>query len=160
MLCDYAHTYSDAVIRYHVSDMSLYCDTDVDFLVQPNAWSCYSGYFYLGNEPPPSPIKPKPRPYVPVLIVSKTLCGVLDSVSEAKTGGSSHNSQMEIIIRQNFTALEHLHNPTPIKTDNSTPDDFVNNNIEKKLSKTWNMWWYSVQDCSVLDKLRIYWDTA
>ena len=58
ILCDHAYTYPDAVIQYHTSDMSLYCDIDVTFLLQPNYWSRYAGYFYLGDEPPPDPIKP------------------------------------------------------------------------------------------------------
>ena len=93
MICDYAHTYPDTVIRYHPSDMSLYCETDVDFLVQPNARSCYAGYFYASDEPPPDPIKPKPKPNGPVLVVYKTLCGVIASAAEAKTGRVFHNSQ-------------------------------------------------------------------
>ena len=37
IICDYAHTYPDYLIRYHESDMSLYYDTDAAILVQPNS---------------------------------------------------------------------------------------------------------------------------
>ena len=86
-LCDYAHTYPDDAIQYNTSDISLYCDIDVDFLLQPNSWSRYAGYFYLIDGPPPDPIKPKPKPNVPVLGICKILRGLLASVAEFKTGG-------------------------------------------------------------------------
>ena len=49
MLMDYAHTYPDAIIRYHASDMQLYIDSDAAYLVLPNAQSRGTGHFYLSD---------------------------------------------------------------------------------------------------------------
>ena len=37
MIMDYAHTYPNATIRYHASDMCLHIDSDAAYLVQPQA---------------------------------------------------------------------------------------------------------------------------
>ena len=39
MLMNYAHTYPNAKIRYHTSDMCLHIDSDAAYLVQPQARS-------------------------------------------------------------------------------------------------------------------------
>ena len=72
--------------------MSLYCDTDTAYIVQPNVQIRYDGYFYLSNKPPPFSIKRKPYPNGTVLDVYKTLLIVLTSAAEAETGGVFHNS--------------------------------------------------------------------
>ena len=46
MLMDYAHTYPNATIRYHTSDMCLHIDSDAAYLVQPQSRSRVAGTFY------------------------------------------------------------------------------------------------------------------
>ena len=50
MLMDYAHTYPDATIRNHASDMQLYIDSDAAYLVLPKACSRGAGNFYFSNK--------------------------------------------------------------------------------------------------------------
>ena len=49
-LMDYAHTYQNATICFHASDMVLEVDTDAAYLVMPKAKSRYVGYFRLLND--------------------------------------------------------------------------------------------------------------
>ena len=81
ILYNYSHKNTDALIRYRGSNISLYYDTNAYFLVQLGSWSRYAGYFYLRNEPTPDPIKLKPNIIGTVIVVCKTLCGVLVSDS-------------------------------------------------------------------------------
>jgi hypothetical protein len=50
MLMDYLHTYPNAVIRYHASDMILKTTVDAADLVQPKARSCAAVHYHLGLE--------------------------------------------------------------------------------------------------------------
>ena len=66
MLLDYAATYPNAIIRYKVSNMVPYDDSDVAYLTMPEARSCYVGHLYLSDWPSPSMIKPNPKRNGPV----------------------------------------------------------------------------------------------
>ena len=44
MLLNYVTTYPNPKIRFYASDMILHVESDVAYLVQPNAWSRYAGY--------------------------------------------------------------------------------------------------------------------
>ena len=48
MLLDYVTTYPNPKIRFYASDVILHVYSDAAYLVQPNAWSRYAGYYYLG----------------------------------------------------------------------------------------------------------------
>ena len=49
MLLDYVTIYPNPKIRFYARDMILHVDSDAAYLVQPNAQSRYSGYYYLGS---------------------------------------------------------------------------------------------------------------
>ena len=50
-LLDYCATYSDAIIRYHRSDMILAVNSEASYLSEPKARSRVGGYHYLSNLP-------------------------------------------------------------------------------------------------------------
>ena len=50
-LMDYVHTYPDAYIRFHASDMILNIDSDAAYLVAPKSRSRLVSYFYLLSKP-------------------------------------------------------------------------------------------------------------
>ena len=93
MLMDYVHTYSDATIIYHVSDMCLHTDYDAAYLVQPCALSRVSGHFYLSNNIPEVTSTPKPTPNGPILTECHTVRNVMSSAEEAETIGIFHNAK-------------------------------------------------------------------
>jgi hypothetical protein len=130
MLLDYAATYPMAIIRYHASDMALHIDSNAAYLVLLNACGRYAGHYFLSDEPPALPIKPNPKTYGPILIICKTIRGVMSSAAEAETGGVFGNAQEAIACQISLRALGHPQTATPIKTDNSTSNSFVHANIK------------------------------
>jgi hypothetical protein len=158
MLLDYAATYPEAIIRYHVSDMVLHIDSDAAYLVQKNARSRYAGHYFLSDNPPPEPTKPNPKPNGPILTVCKTLRGVMRSAAESETGGVFNNGQAAIICRTALQALGHPQPPTPLKTDNTTASSFIHANIRQRRSKTWDMRWNWLRSIAARQQLRMYWD--
>jgi len=158
MLLDYVATYPDAIIRYHASDMVLHVDSDVAYLVLPNARSCYAGHFFLGDTPPLPPAKPSSKPNGTILTNCKTIRGIMASAAETETGGMFGNAQDAIVVRIALLALGHKQPATPIKTDNSTCNSFVHSNIHQRRSKTWDMHWTWLRHQATQEILRIYWD--
>ena len=133
---DYANTYRNAKIRFYASDMILEVDSDAAYLVMPRARSRYAGYFRLLND-----IKTPNRSLHngEILIECKTIRHVVLSSAEAETNGVFQNAKTAIALRRLLIALGHPQPPTTIRTDNSTTTGFVNNNIQMKRSKSWDM---------------------
>ena len=61
MLMDYTYTRPESKIRYHVSDMKLYIDSDVAYLVIPKARSRGVEHFYMGDLLANTKTIPKPK---------------------------------------------------------------------------------------------------
>ena len=53
--------------------------------------------------------------------------------------------------------LDHIQPATPLKTDNSTTEEFLNSGMKPKRSKTWDMKWHWFRYKEVLEQLIIYW---
>ena len=92
----------------------------------PKSCSRITGYFYMGHHPIG---KPHPILNVAILIKSNTLCHIVSSAAKAKVGGIFHNVQMAISICRMLIILGHPQPLTPIKTNNSTTNSFVYDNI-------------------------------
>ena len=135
---DYLHTYSNAVIRYHASDMILKITTDAAYLVQPKAKSRAAAHYHLGwtkND----------RANGALGVLCKTIKNVVSSAAKSETGGIYIGSQHACPI---LAALEELGHPqpttgSPLITDNSTAHTILNSKTRQKLSKCFDMryWW-------------------
>ena len=136
---DYVNTYQHAYIRYKASDMVLHIDSDAAYLVAPKARSRVAGYFHLSDHPSK---KKNATLNGAIHVECKILRHVVSSAAEAEIGGVYHNAQTAIPIRTILQALNHPQPPTPIKTDNSTANGFIHNNIHQKRSKSWDMRYY------------------
>ena len=88
----------------------------------------------------------------------KTLRSVVASAAEAETGGLFHNGQTKIHIRRLLQALGHPQPPTPLKTDNSTANAFVNKSLQQKKSKSWDMKYHWLCDKQQQKYFRVFWD--
>ena len=157
-LLDYVATYPNTTIRFYASDMILYVESDAAYLVQPNARSRLSGFFYLSNAQPPN-IDPKPRRNGLFAIECKTIRNIVTSAAEAETTALFHNARTSIPLRNILISMGHLQPPTPIKTDNSTATSFVTSNIKQKRSKVWDMRlnWLRDKD-KRMKEFKFYWD--
>ena len=156
-LLDYASTYSDSIIRFYASNMTLFVESDAAYLVQPNARSRISGYFYLSNKHIPHSY-PSPKPNGPILIICKTIRHVVASAAEAETAGLFYNARESIPIRQTLIAMGHPQPPTPIKTDNTTAYNFVTSNLKQKKSKSWDMRLNWLRDRKEQTQFFYYWE--
>ena len=61
------------------------------------------------------------------------------SSAESETSGVFLNAQMAIPIRCALECFGHPQPTTPLKTNDSTANGFVHNNINVKRSKAWDM---------------------
>ena len=57
-----------------------------------------------------------------------------------------------------LAAMAHKQFPTTIRTDNSTATDYVNNNVQMKSSKSWDVNFHWLSDKDTLKILKIIWD--
>ena len=153
-LMDYAATYPDIFIRYHASDMVLHVDSDAAYLVAPKARSRIAGYYYLSHHPATTST---PSLNGLVLVECKTLRHVVASAAEAEIAGVFHNAQITLSIRRILEVLNHPQPPTPIKTDNSTANGFIHNNIHQKRSKSWDMRYYWLRERQTKQQFKFFW---
>ena len=146
MLMDYAHTYPNATIRYHASDMCLHIESDAEYLVHPQARSRVAGHFYLSDkilyETPTS----NPTPNGPILIECRTVCNVMSSAEEAETIGIFHHTKVAVPILTALTELNRPQPPATIRTDNSTYYGILTSTIRQKRSKDFYMNIYRIKD--------------
>lgn len=152
---DYAATYPDVVLRFYASDMILHVDSDAAYLVLPKARSRIAGYFRLENEIRKNRHSP---PNGAILIECKTIKHVVSSAAEAETNALFHNAKTSIPIRQILIAMGHPQPPTPIKIDNTTALGYVNDNIQLKKSKAWDMNCYWLRDREEQKQFNIFWE--
>ena len=108
MLMDCLWTYPNAKLHFTKSDMLLYIDSDVTYLVLPQAWSHIGEQFHLGNMSRPAPAKPaKSSTDAPLLTVCKRHQNVVPSTVETETRASFYNSEEDIPIICTLNILGH-----------------------------------------------------
>ena len=152
---DYVATYPHTTLRFHASSMILCVDSDAAYLVAPRAKSRIAGFYFLSTDPR----KNQPSPSNGgVLVECRTLRHVVASAAEAEVAGIFHNAQVTISVRRILHALGHVQPPTPIKTDNSTANGFIHNNIHQKRSKSWDMRYYWLRDKNSQKQMKFFWE--
>ena len=156
-LLNYVATHSNAVIRFHKSDMCLHVDSDAAYLVLPKARSRLAGHFFLSDNPE---FKRTIFPNGPILTECKTIRTVVASAAEAETHGIFHNAQTALPIRFILNQMGHIQPPTPLKTDNKIAEAFVQQEMRHKKTKSWDMrlWW--LKDKLVQKHFKIFWDSG
>ena len=156
-IMDYVHTYPNTYIRYRASDMILNVDSNTAYLVAPKARSCVASYYQLTANPTKTP---HPTINGAILVECKTLRHVVSSAAEAETAAIFHNAQQAVPIRIILQALDHQQPPTPVKTDNSTAQGFIEDNIHMKKSKSWDMRYHWLRDRQTQNQFQFYWKTS
>ena len=97
-LLNYYATHSDAVIRYHASDMVLHVHSDASYLSEAHARSCSGGYFFLSLCPTEGPTTPLPNSTPPPMngpihVPSSIMHVVFSLVTEAEMGALFYNAK-------------------------------------------------------------------
>ena len=153
-LMDYLHTYLNAYLRFHASNMVLHVESDAAYLVAPKARSRIAGYFHLSDHPNKTN---NPKINAAIQVECKTLQHVVSSSAEAEVAGIFHNATMALPMRHMLTALGHPQPPIPLKTDNATATGFVYDNIHQKRSKSWDMRYHWLRDRETQQQFNIFW---
>ena len=60
-------------------------------------------------------------------------------------------------MKPDLITLDHKQPATPLKTDTSTTEGFLNLGMKPKCSKTWDMKWHCLGYKEFIEKLRVYW---
>ena len=155
---DFAATYPDMKLQYFARNIILHANSDTAYLIQSDTCSWIIGYYILSKYPNPAPPIPKPVLNVPILVECKTVQTVIASTAKVETGGLFHNGQTIIHIWHLLHALGHSQPPTPLKTDNSTSNAFINNSFWQKKSKSWDIKFHWLQDKEQQQHLQVFWD--
>jgi hypothetical protein len=138
MLMDYLHTYPNAIIRYHASDMILKITSDAAYIVQPKARSRAAVHYHLGW------LK-SDCVNGAVNVLCQTIKNVVSSAAEAETGGIYIGGKHACPMRAMLKELGHRQPTTglPSGSDNNTAQGILNAKMRQKLSKSFDMryWW-------------------
>ena len=156
MLMDYIHTYPDAVLRFHASDMVLTMETDAAYLVLPQARSRAAAWFIFGNDPN---THERPMTNAPVHVMCNTIKNVMSSAAEAETGGIYMATQRACPIRTAIIELGHAQpeTGTPCYTDNKTAQGILTASMRQKLSKAFDMRFYWIRDRIQQGQFNLIW---
>ena len=150
---DYVSTHPNATIRYHASDMVLNVDSNVAYLVLPQARSRLVGHFFLSSPDSPTHVAP---PNGPVLTECKTICHVVSSAAEAETAALFHNGQITRPVRHLLISLGHAQLPTLLKTSNTTANAFIHQTMWHKKSKSWDIRYWRLKEKSAQSEFQIF----
>ena len=138
--------------------MVLHANSDTAQLTMPEAGSFYEDNFYLSDWPSPSPIKTNPERNGTIHMECKTILNVVSSEAEYETCGISNNGKTSIGMRSDLITLDHKQPATPLKTDNSMTEGFINSMMKPKHSRIWDMKLHWLRNKEVLEQMRVYWD--
>ena len=130
--------------------MILHVHSDASYLSEPKARSRAGGHFYLSNST-------TPFPNGPIHTISSIMRNVMSSAAEAEIGAIFINCQDSEPIRNALLELGHAQPPTPVQTDNSTANGFLNKTIKQKRTKAIDMRFYWVIDRIKQNHFCIFW---
>ena len=161
-LLNYCATHSDAVIRFHASDMVLHVHSDASYLSEAHARSRSGGYFFLSSRPTdpttaPLPNCPPPPLNGPIHVPSSIMRVVLSSATEAEMGALFYNAKDAAWLRTTLADLGHPQPPTPIQTDNACAAGIINDTVKQRRSKAIDMRFYWVRDRVRQNQFVVHW---
>ena len=126
--------------------------------MSPRAKSRVVGYYYMSDNKNSMADKLEPTENAPIHIECVLLKHIVSSAAEAETGALFHNTKMAIFIVKMLEALGHTRETVKIKSNNTTTEVFSNSTLKGKLTTTWDMRWWWLQDNTKSNQLIIYWD--
>ena len=158
MLIYYAHTYTNATIRYHASDMCLHIDSDAAYLVHPKSRCQVTGHHYLSIDIPAKIPTPNQTPNGAILTECETIRNVMSSAVEAEIIGIFHNAKVAVPIHTNLNELGHIQPPATIQTESSTSHGILTSTIRQKRSKAFDMNIYWINNRIKWGQFYLSWD--
>jgi hypothetical protein len=128
-LMDHLHTYPNAAIRFHASDMILKTTVDAACVVLPEACSRAAAHCHLGWHD-------NDRVNGAINVLCKTIKNVVSSAAEAETGDIHQGGRHACPILAMLKELGHKQPTTglPLKTNNRTAHGILNSKMRPKNS--------------------------
>ena len=151
-LLDYCATYPSDGITYRASNMVLAAHSDASFLSESKSRSRAGGHIFLSED------DPIPRNNGPLLSISRVMKHVCPSAAEAETGALFIVAQEMVPLRNMLTEMGWPQPRSPLQTDNSTANGYVNNTIIVKRLKSAEMRLDWLRCREAQGQFRIYWD--
>ena len=96
----------------------------------------------------------------PIHSISRIMSNVMGLATEAEIGAAYINVQEAFLIRTLLLKLGCPQPATTIHFDNSTANGFANDTIKQKRSKSIDMRFYWIRDCTIQGHFLIYWQTG
>ncbi len=112
------------------------------------------GIFYLSNHVPYPPNKGA------ILNIAKVINAVVLSAAEAELGALFTNASKAIYLQRILIEMGHPQPKTPIQTDNSTAEGFINSKIQPKFTKSMDMQFEWLKDRQAKEQFRFYWRSS
>jgi hypothetical protein len=151
-LLDYLATHPDATIGYLASDMILHIHSDASYLSVSNARSRRGGLFLCVYTPPQ-----EDNINVSILNAASVIKNVVTSAAASEVGACFKNAQSGAPLRVTLTELGHIQPPTPLRTDNSTAFDILNERMKQKRSEAMDMRYHCLTDIVRQKQFNVYW---
>jgi hypothetical protein len=150
-LLDYVASQEDAVLTYRASDMILAVHSDAGYKNEMEAKSRAGGHFYLSYDDIHPPNNGA------ILNIAQIIKAVMSSAAEAELGALFINAKEAVYIRNMLTEMGHPQPRTPIQTDNSTAEGFINNKIQLRRTRSMDMRFYWLKCREAQEQFRFYW---
>jgi hypothetical protein len=100
-------------------------------------------------------------PYPPnngaILNIAKVIDATVLSAAEAELGVLFMNAREAIYLQCILVEMGHPQPKTPIQTDISTAEGFINSKIQPKRTKSMDMWFKWLKDRQAKEQFRFYW---
>eukprot|EP00804_Cyclotella_cryptica_P018387 CCRYP_020373-RI/>CCRYP_020373-RI protein AED:0.10 eAED:0.10 QI:0/0/0/1/0/0/2/0/334 len=137
---DYAATQEPAVTTYRASNMVLTIHSDAGYLNEEGARSRAGGHHFLSEN------VPNPSNNGAIYNEASIIKSVMSSAAEAKLGALYTNACKGVKIQHILEEMGHKQPPTPVQTDNSTPDGIINSRVQPKRTKAMDMHFHWLRD--------------
>jgi hypothetical protein len=131
--------------------MILAVHSDAGYLNEYKSRSQAGGHFHLSSDVPYPPNNGA------ILNIAKVIDAVVSSAAEAELGALFINAREAVYLRCILIEMGHLQPKTPIQTDNSTTEGFINSKIQPKCTKSMDMRFKWLKDREAKDQFRFYW---
>ena len=138
----YAHTWPNASITYHASDMKLYIYTDASYLSETKSRSRAGAIYYLGNN------KHDPTQVIngSFDVLSTIISTVVSAASEAEYAAQFEGGARGEQHRSALADLGYPQNATPIISDNSVAVGIAMDTVKQRRSRSIFMRYHWIRD--------------
>ena len=89
--------------------------------------------------------------------IAKVIDSVVSSAAEAELGALFINAREAVHLRQILVEMGHPQPKTPVQTDNSTAEGFINSKIQPKRTKSMDMRFEWLKDRESKNQFRFFW---